>query len=86
VSRYPLLKDAIWNKVLACRACNSWKGAFDPARDGILAIEKFRAQLIQRAKRYVEAQRKTLEALFVEEMALIKAALQEYEHQSAANA
>ncbi|SRR6266481_4943907 len=79
VSRYPALKNALWNKVLACRSCNSWKSTFNPAPGGIAADEAHREELIERTKASVREQRKPAEALFLEEVEVITAALRGYE-------
>jgi len=84
VSRFPLLKDAAWNKVLACRACNSWKGTFDSTRGEMPATEEYRDELIERAKQHVFTQRRAAEELLVKEVSLIRAALVEYPNSRAA--
>jgi hypothetical protein len=73
------LKEVIWNNVLSCHACNSYKSTFDPSSEGIPANEAYRDKLIERAKVYIQEQRKSDDVLFMKERELILAALQEYE-------
>jgi hypothetical protein len=92
-SRHPALQDAIWNKVLACHACNVWKHEFDPSFGGfgitrteaIPPTEEYRDKLIERARIYIQVQKGPEEALFAQEREIIIAALGEYESGMAAS-
>lgn len=94
--RHPTLQDAIWNKVLACHACNVWKQDFDPSSGGtpgtkkylgnIPATEEYRDQLIERAKGYIQEQKGPAEASFAGEREVITSALREYESEKGAPA
>jgi hypothetical protein len=86
VKKYPSLESASWNRVLACRGCNAWKSSFDPSDAGLGATEEFRDRLIERARLYVQEQRRPAEALFAEEREIITTALREYEGSDAAHA
>jgi 5-methylcytosine-specific restriction endonuclease McrA len=86
VRKYPALENARWNRVLACRGCNSWKATFDPADSGIPATEELRDKLIERARKYVQEQRVPAEALFAKEQELLRATLGDYEEADAAPA
>jgi 5-methylcytosine-specific restriction endonuclease McrA len=75
---YPELKDHIENKVLACRACNSVKGEWDPdpdasvyCRNGQLTSSQ-RERLLGYAKEYVGRENARLEGSFGEELALLR--------------
>lgn len=75
VSKYPALKDFRWNKVLACRHCNFWKGRLDPAEANIPATEDSRDRLIERARAYIQDRQKNDEALFLKEREILADAL-----------
>lgn len=78
-NKYPLLRDSIWNKVLACHSCNSWKGkTFDPAGEEIPPTEEYRDGLIERARRHVERKRATAAESFTKAAALIQDVLRDY--------
>jgi hypothetical protein len=77
-AKYPGLKDHPENHILACKPCNSIKGAFDPNKDtqidfgtGELTIAQ-RTQLLQIAKAHVGAQKTGLEAVFKEQLKLLR--------------
>src|SRR5215831_13655747 len=55
--KYAALRTETWNKVLACRACNSWKSTFDPAGEDVPATEEYKDKLIERAKKYIQERR-----------------------------
>jgi len=81
ISKYPEL-DSPWNIVLACRVCNSLKGAWDPNPNdpplyfqGCLPDGAVRAKLLKRAKDYLQPRRQTLEAKFQGEQEAIRQAL-----------
>jgi len=86
VTKFPDLKRKIWNRVLACRGCNSWKGNLDPSRMGIPATEEYRGELIHRAKADIDEKREAAEALFPREIAIITAALKRADAAKAAGA
>ena len=64
-NQYDALADNIDNLVLACRLCNSVKGAHDVLRDGenqnpTKALTEIRDTLIVRAREYIFEQRRTV--------------------------
>jgi hypothetical protein len=87
--KYPALEEAIWNRVLACRPCNGLKLDFDPSfggipgtrdyRGSIPATKEYRDKLIERAKAYIQEQKRSKEASFVQEREIITATLREFE-------
>lgn len=77
VTRFPNLEQALWNRVLACRGCNTWKGDFDPSQDGTPPTEEYRDRLMEMAKEYIHTspRRREAETLFAKEKAVITEAL-----------
>jgi hypothetical protein len=82
VSTFPELQNVEWNRVLACRACNGFKGAWD-ANVPLLYVKGTqtitaddRQVLFERAKGFVADKRRTREELFKQEHALVLAELQ----------
>lgn len=74
--KYSNLSNAIWNKVLACKACNSWKHTFDAAEaGGITPTEDFRDRLIEQARGFIRDRKRDAEALFVKEREILTDAL-----------
>ncbi len=80
VSKYPELDSQAWNLVLACRACNSFKLAYDPNDPPIyipgqqLTLE-VRSELLDRAKKYIKEKRQHREMRFQKEKQAIQRAV-----------
>jgi hypothetical protein len=92
-SVYPELEGIDWNNLLSCCACNSIKNAWNPnvqsrlpeiysAGSGTITPEGI-AELLQRAKSYVNQKRIELDARFEEEQQVLRGVLQSL-HSSAA--
>jgi HNH endonuclease len=99
--KYPELMREEWNLVLACRACNELKHSFDPNRDPVpgenkpapiytpehkVLSEAERAELISRARAYLEKQRKLKLRRFEKDKELLLAAMRSSGASTAANA
>ena len=76
--KYPELTKCIENKVLACTACTSVKGEYDPdtqksiyTGNGRLTMEQ-RELLLKAAKEYVQQERARLEESFRQEIEVLK--------------
>ena|SRR5438552_1916208 len=83
--KYPGLEKEPSNLVLACRACNSRKGQWDPNRDGepiytasegTQLTEEQRQELIERAKKYIKTKQVEHEKLFSQEKKLLLEAME----------
>jgi hypothetical protein len=89
---YPSLEERDWNRVLACRACNTIKHAYDPslgqASESVLLVsppaEVTRAEWIDNAKAFIEQQRSPYRENFYKQRAFVVRALLQPREQSAA--
>lgn len=100
VKRYEALKDADWNRVLACRACSTIKHTFDPSREplptgeaapialhaasGSRPSETDRLRYIEHVKSHIESQRSAYRAVFPKQRRAIVKALRQPETSLAA--
>lgn len=78
VHKHEHLKDAIWNQVLGCRACNQLKQRFDPANDGTPADEAHKTIFIERAKAHIEMRKAEVQEHFISEARLLHDALNDF--------